>query len=88
MERLSVLQARLTKLQARLTKVDWNKWRRNSALFLAPLGVIYVAFVTTNVNTEGIAWSDFVPNNAVLTALALYVLNTIMDFLRKFDSTK
>jgi len=67
-----------------LIPFEIKKWLDNQKSFLAPLGMFYVAFVITQVGTNGFTLSDFVPGNAVLAAMALYLLNAVYDLLRKW----
>mgnify|MGYP001591989737 CR=1 FL=1 len=71
-----------------LNKWDFKKWIENQRSFLAPMGVLYLAFVITNVGNQGISFSDFVPSNGILSAMALYVLNALYDLFRKWSDEK
>ena len=75
-------------LKLRLTKVDWDKWSSNTLLFLAPLGVLYLVFVQTSINADGIQGTDFIPTREVMGGMVLYLINTLLDFLKKFVLTK
>lgn len=68
----------------RMDQPDWNKWANNAFKFLAPLGLLYAAFVTANLNLDGFQTTDFQPTREVIGALMLYILNAGQDFLRKF----
>lgn len=63
---------------------ELEKFLRNSLFFLAPLLIIYLTFVAANINVDGFQPSDFTPTNEVIGAIILYVLNVILDFLRKY----
>lgn len=75
-----------------LTKQDVAKWISNQISYLKPLGVfvglLYVGFVIPRVQDNGIQLSDFVPNNAVITSVALYILNGLYDLFSKWSDTK
>ncbi len=71
-----------------LRKEDLEKALQNAKNFLAPLALIYLAFVIINVQDAGFAWSDFVPDNAVITAISLYALNFFNDLIKKFKGVK
>jgi hypothetical protein len=67
-------------------KLDFNdldKWLTNAVVFMAPVVVIYLTFVAANINTEGFAWSDFKINDVVLGTMVLYVVNVVLDFMKK-----
>ena len=66
-----------------LNSADFGHWIKNALLFLAPVGVIYLAFVQGNLG-DGISISDFVPDAIVMGAVILYAINTVLDLLRKF----
>ena len=63
--------------------MNWNKFLHNTLLFLSPVVLIYLAFVVIGIENNGIQWADFVPKNTVIGAMVLYVINVIVDFLRK-----
>ena len=67
----------------RLNIEDMKKWMNNTLLFISPIAVIYLVFVTANVNEGGLSWSDFIPNNFVLGTMASYVLAVLLDFFKK-----
>ena len=67
-----------------LRSEDWKRAFHNSLIFLLPLLAIYIAFVTNNIRTDGFAWSDFIPDLIVIGSLILYVLNVMMDLIKKF----
>ena len=66
----------------RLNMLDVRKWLKNAAIFLAPLAVIYLLPVTANLQT-GFAWSAFAITPVMQGAIALYFVNTVLDFFRK-----
>ena len=65
-----------------LNSIDWKKIGRNAFVFLAPVAIIYLLFVIAGLQ-QGFVWSAFVPNNATVGAMVLYVLNVLLDFFRK-----
>lgn len=71
-----------------LTTIDKQKFIRNATLFLAPLAIIYLSAVVAEINDNGFQVDDFIPNTVVIGSLVLYVLNTTLDFLRKFVPEK
>jgi hypothetical protein len=70
-----------------LEQSDIERWLQNSKVFLAPLGLIYLAFVSANLS-DGFSLSDLVPNAVVMGAIALYVVNSLTDLLRKLIAGK
>lgn len=66
-----------------MNKLLLKKVGKNALVFLAPLVVLYLTFVIANMQ-DNFALSDFVPNNATVGAMVLYVLNVFLDFFRKF----
>lgn len=75
----------LTSKKWQFNVADLDKWLINGLVFIAPVMVIYILFVIANINTEGIQWSDFVPNNFVIGSMTLYVLNIALDFFKKLS---
>lgn len=71
----------------RFKKLDWNKWYKNTMIFVSPLAVLYLVFVIANINLDGIQLADFIPNDVVIGAMSLYVLNVLLDFFKKFRAT-
>ena len=60
------------------------KWFSNQKTFLAPLAIFYLVFVIAQVGQDGVAPADFIPSNAVVSAMVLYLLNALYDLLRKW----
>ncbi len=71
-----------------LTKTDQNKWFNNLLVFLAPLGVLYLSTVigTISASTTGFRIEDLIPNTFAQGGLILWVLNSILDYLRKLQA--
>lgn len=72
-----------------LTRTDVSRWQHNLLKFLVPLALIYITSViaTLSVATNVIEFSDFVPSNVTIGAVALYALNGLYDLLNKFVGT-
>lgn len=70
-------------MQVVLAQKDRSRWLRNAGIFLAPLGILYLAFVQVNIRSEGFQWEDFVPTSEVVGGGFLYLINTSLDYLRK-----
>ena len=64
------------------------KWGVNAKVFLAPLALIYLPFVTANIQLDGIQLSDFQPNQVVIGAMVLYVMNIILDWFKKVQRSE
>lgn len=65
--------------------LDWKKIGHNALVFLAPLAILYLGFVTSGLQ-NGFSFEAFIPSNAIIGACALYILNVVMDFFRKYMS--
>ena len=72
------------------TTADKNKWLHNLALFLAPVAIIYLGAVSGLLQIEGHRFSlkDLIPSEFTWGAIVLYVVNSIMDYMRKFMGAK
>ena len=71
----------------RLKLLDWNKWLNNTLVFLSPLITIYLVSVVAGIEGDGFQTTDLMPSSVVVGAMALYVLNTLLDFFRKYQKT-
>lgn len=69
----------------KLNSADLAKWSHNTLVFLAPLGLIYLGSVQPNL-ADGFAWSDFALTPMVSGALALYIVNVILDLFKKLSA--
>jgi cell shape-determining protein MreC len=70
--------------QYSLTTADLKKWGTNLLIFLAPVVLIYLLSVIAVVNSAGVSVAAFVPAPATVGAMVLYVLNGIVDLIRKY----
>lgn len=70
--------------QYTLTAADFRKWGTNLLIFLAPVALIYLLSVIATVNSAGVSVAAFVPTTATVGAMVLYVLNGIVDLIRKY----
>lgn len=70
----------------RLSEYQREKWLHNAGVFLAPLVIIYLVQVQGNLN-DGFQWSDFGINQVMLGAMSLYIVNTLLDLLRKVKAS-
>ena len=71
--------------QLQLTKTNQNKFFHNVKVFFAPVAVIYLVAVVgvMSANEGAFSVEAFIPNSFVVGAMCLYVLNSILDYLRK-----
>jgi len=62
-----------------------KKWLNNLLVFLAPLLVVYLGNIAIVLQQTGhiITFRDFMPNNTATGAIALYVVNGLLDYIRK-----
>lgn len=72
-------------MQVQLNKKDQNKFVHNVMVFLAPVAVVYLVAVVGVINAANgaVKSGDFIPNSFTLGAMTLYVLNSVLDYLRK-----
>lgn len=56
-----------------MTKADWYRWSQNTFLFLIPALLVVLS--------EGL---KLLPENAEYGAVALYLVNILMDLLKKY----
>ena len=69
-----------------IRREDLERVGKNALIFFAPLAVIYLSFVATEIEKDGFSWEDFRPNLVVTGAMILYVINVLLDFFRKWAS--
>ena len=69
----------------KLKRLDWNKWRTNALVFLAPLFVLYLVNVQAGISKDGFQMEDFALNEKLVGAMILYVINVLLDFFKKFS---
>lgn len=70
---------------------DIKKWGMNTLIFIAPAVLIYLTQVLGVIQgiDHVIAFTDFIPSNFTLGAIASWFLSTAIDFFRKLkDGTK
>lgn len=68
-----------------LNDADVQKWFNNVLTFLAPVALIYLAFVADGLK-GGFTWLAFQPNQAVTGMMVLYVVNSFMDLFKKLKA--
>lgn len=66
-------------------KVQTNKFVHNLQVFFTPVAIMYIVAVVGVITANDGAFTieAFIPNTFVLGGMTLYVLNTILDYLRK-----
>lgn len=69
-----------------LGTVGLKKWVTNLLKFSAPLALIYLGYVYLQIQGNGFQVTDFVPDQAVIGALMLWILNAALDFFRKLTT--
>ena len=65
-----------------LNSKEQSKWFHNLQIFFAPLAVIYLSTVAIGLQ-DGFNVSSFIPTPATQGAIALYIVNGLLDYLRK-----
>lgn len=70
-----------------LNALDMTKWGKNTIIFLAPVLIIYLASIIPSIQEDGLQVADFAITNTVSGAMALYVINVVLDILRKLTTT-
>ena len=72
----------------KLNEIEKNRWFKNLLIFLSPVAIIYIVAIIgfIQANNGAVKLNDFVPNQFTLGAMSLYILNTILDYLRKVRS--
>ena len=71
-----------------VNKADLKKWGGNLVLFLAPLGVIYLLQLYSLLQNGPLAVADLYPSALTMGAIELYVINGLLDLLKKFTDPK
>jgi len=64
-----------------------KKWFYSALEWVAPLGLIYFGQIAIYI-ADGFSVQDFIPNNALQGALALYVVNQLYGLSKRFSAGK
>jgi len=64
-----------------------KKWFYSALEWVAPLGLIYFGQIAIYI-ADGFSIQDFIPNNALQGALALYVVNQLYGLSKRFSAGK
>lgn len=67
---------------------DLKRWGHNLLVFLAPLGVIYLLQLSGALQNGALTLKSLIPTPVTQGALELYVVNAVLDFLRKLMDGK
>ena len=72
-----------------MTKQNWKDWFHNTRLFIAPVLIMYITGVIGVVGAEGhvLSLNDLIPSTFTRGWMALYVLNSILDWARKWNGS-
>lgn len=70
-----------------LNREEAKRWISNTLVFLAPVLLIYFGSVAPLLQ-DGLNVSDFAITPMVGGAMALYIINVAMDFLKKLSQGK
>jgi len=62
-----------------------KRWSYSALEWVAPLGLIYFGQIAVYI-ADGFALQDFIPNNALQGALALYVVNQLYGLSKRFSA--
>lgn len=60
----------------RLKTLDWEKWLKNSAIFAAPFALVFLLSIRSGSDIKD-----------ALNVLYLYVLDVVIDLIKKFMAT-
>lgn len=73
----------------KLNKADIQRWLKNLLVFLAPLAIMYLLQLSGSLQNGVLTWESLIPTTTTLGAIQLYVVNGLLDLLRKFtDASK
>lgn len=78
----------MTSIKWTLNKEEIAKVAKNALIFISPVVLIYLGFALVAVNKDGFQVSDFVPTAEAMTAMVLWVINTLIDIFRKLQTGK
>jgi hypothetical protein len=74
--------------QFKLVSGDFSRWFYNLKVFFAPVALMYLApiLLVVSANPTLINVSMFYPSAEIRGALTLYIINALIDILKKFIS--
>ena len=71
-----------------VNKKDLKQVFHNMVVFLIPLVLVYLLQINGVLQDRALALEDLMPTAATYGAIQLYVVNALMDLLRKFQNNK
>lgn len=73
-----------------MTSNNWKDWFHNAKLFAAPVLIMYLTGVIGVVGVEGhiISVNDLIPSTFTQGGIALYILNSALDWVRKWKGAE
>ncbi len=71
-----------------MNQEERNKVIKNSVTFASPVVLIYLGFVLSAVQSNGFQISDLIPSSEAVTVIVLWIINTLIDVLKKFSQGK
>lgn len=73
-----------------MTKTDWNGLVDQAIIFSIPICLMYLTPITISI-TEAMesgkfvfSWDYFVPSQIVVGGIILFLVNRVLDFLRRY----
>lgn len=71
-----------------LNRTEGKKWSKNLLIFFAPVFTIYLISVVGIIQqTNSVQLTDFIPTQFTWGGITLYVLNSIIDYLKKLTAS-
>ena len=71
-----------------VNKADLAKWFKNMLMFLAPLALVYILQLNAAVQNGVLGFDDLIPTQTTIGAVQLYIINALLDLIRKFTDPK
>lgn len=70
-----------------LIQRDWNKWFKNTILFIIPVLILYITSISALLNTSDRTFElkDLIPSQMVWGGIAVYILSTLQDLYLKWS---
>ncbi len=77
-------------MNLKLSATNQGKFLNNVLVFIAPVLTIYLVSIVGIIQAHNgaIVIADFVPTSFTWGAMTLYVLNVVLDFLKKLEVQK
>lgn len=71
--------------QGQLNVTDLNKILKNLAIFFIPVAMLYLTSISLLLQQHGFVLSDFIPNQLTMGSMVGYIINGLLDLLRKLQ---